>query len=478
MSLFTHPRYTNQHDKMTQQPVASLVIELGLPTTVSMLVTNVYNIVDTAFVGQIGTSASGATGVVFGLMAILQAVGFMFGHGAGSNISRQLGAEHPGRARQFSATAFYASLLAGTAIGALGLVFLTPLCRLLGSTGTILPYARSYAAYILLAAPAMVTSCVMNNILRYEGHATFAMVGLVSGGVLNILGDAVFIFVFHMGIAGAGLSTMLSQYISAGILLLPFLRGWTQTSFAPRYLPLRPAALSPAEAAELAERKTAPGLALLGELLTLIVLTGLPSLVRQGLGSISTMLLNGQAGPYGDAAIAAMSIVARVANFLFCVGLGIGQGFQPVSAYNYGARIYSRVRSAFFVTLGIGTAIMVLFSAGGALLARPIVAFLRNDPDVIAIGVPALRIQCAALIVFPLSVCANMLFQSIGLAGRATFLSALRSGACFIPVLLVLARLFGLWGIMCAQPAADVLASLISVPFLIEFFRHLPVDEA
>ncbi len=477
MPLFAHPQYATQHDKMTRQPIASLVIELGLPTTVSMLVTNVYNIVDTAFVGQINTSASGATGVVFGLMAILQAVGFMFGHGSGSNISRQLGAEHPYRARQFSATAFYTSLLAGTAIGVFGLAFLDPLCRLLGSTGTILPYARAYAAFILLAAPAMVTSCVMNNILRYEGHATFAMVGLVSGGVLNILGDAVFIFGFDMGIAGAGLSTMLSQYISAGILLAPFLRGKTQASFALRYFPLRQAAMTADEAAEqAATHEKTPGPALLWELLELIVLTGLPSLVRQGLGSISTMLLNGQAGLYGDAAIAAMSIVARVTNFLFCVGLGIGQGFQPVSAYNYGARIYSRVRSAFFVTLGIGTGMMVVFAAGGYALAGPIVTFLRDDPEVVAIGVPALRIECVALVTFSVSVCANMLFQSIGLAGRATFLSALRSGACFIPVLLVLSQLFGLTGIMVAQPVADVLAALISVPFLVGFFRHLPQD--
>ena len=464
-------QYATQYDKMTLQPVSSLVLELGLPTTVSMLVTNIYNVVDTAFVGRIGTSASGATGVVFGLMAILQAVGFMFGHGAGSNVSRQLGAKDVTRARRFAATSFYMSLLAGTLIGVAGLVWLSPLCRLLGSTATILPYARQYAAYILLAAPAMVVSCVINNILRYEGHAAFAMVGLVSGGVLNIFGDAVFIFVFHMGIGGAGLSTMLSQYISTGILLIPYLRRQTQTSFAPRYFPLLagdgPAADAPGDG---------PGLALLWDMLVNIVFTGLPSLVRQGLGSVSTMLLNGHAGLYGDAAVAAMSIVARITNFLFCVGLGIGQGFQPVSAFNYGAKKYSRVRSAFTFTMAVGMGMMLAFSAAGFVFAAPLVQFLRDDPKVIDIGVRALRAQCLALTLFPVSVCANMLFQSIGLSGRATFLSALRSGACFIPVLLVLARLWGLPGVMYAQPVADVLSSAISVPFVIQFFHPLPKD--
>ena len=464
-------RYATQYDKMTRQPVSSLVLELGLPTTVSMLVTNIYNVADTAFVGRIGTSASGATGVVFGLMAILQAVGFMFGHGAGSNVSRQLGGKDVTRARRFAATSFYMSLLSGTLIGVLGLVFLTPLCRLLGSTPTILPYARTYATYILLAAPAMVVGCVINNILRYEGHAAFAMVGLVSGGVLNIFGDAVFIFGFDMGIAGAGLSTMLSQYISVAILLIPYLRRQTQTSFAPRYFPLLGGDGLQADAPG-----GGPGWPMLWDMLTNIIFTGMPSLVRQGLGSVSTMLLNGQAGVYGDAAVAAMSIVARITNFLFCVGLGIGQGFQPVSAFNYGAKKYSRVRGAFTFTIAVGMGLMFAFAAAGFVFAAPLVQFLRDDPKVIEIGVNALRAECVALTLFPVSVCANMLFQSIGLSGRATFLAALRSGACFIPVLLVMARVWGLWGVMLAQPVADVLSSAISVPFIIRFFHHLPHD--
>lgn len=470
MTTLQRSTYSTQYDKMTGQPIPSLILELGLPTTLSMLVTNLYNVVDTWFVGLIGTSASGATGVVFGMMAILQAVGFMFGHGAGSNISRLLGAKHLHRARQFSSSAFYISLLCSVLITIFGLMFLVPLCRLLGSTDTILPYAKTYAAYILLAAPAMVTGCVMNNILRYEGHAAFAMVGLVSGGILNIFGDALFMKCLHMGIAGAGLATMLSQYISSVILLSMFLRKKTQSVFDPRYIPLR-------QPPEMDEGMEKSGAQLFLRTVGSILLTGLPSLIRQGLSSVSTMVLNRHAKFYGDAAIAAMSIVSRMCNLLFCVGLGIGQGFQPVSAFNYGAKRYSRVRSSFFFTLGFGTLLLSVFAMVGALLAQPAVKLMRDDPEVIAIAVPAMRAQCAALLFMPLSVCANMLFQSIGFAGRAALMATLRSGACFIPLLAVLAHMWGLNGIMYAQPLADVLSGLITVPFLMSFFHHLPAED-
>lgn len=444
--------YPTQYDKMTKKPVSALVLELGLPTTVSMLVTNLYNMADTWFVGQLGTSASGATGIVFGLMAIIQAFGFMLGHGAGSNISRQLGSKNIEHARTFSATSFYLSLLFGVAFMAFGLTFLTPLVRLLGSTDTILPFAATYARFILLAAPAMASSCVLNNILRYEGRAAFAMVGLATGGILNIFGDALLIFGFHMGIAGAGVSTMISQYISALILLSMFLRGKTQTSLAPRYFTHE-----------------------LGDVLN-ILRTGLPSMARQGLGSVSTMALNWQARVYGDAAVAAMSIVARVCNFLFCVGLGIGQGFQPVSGFNYGAGKYSRVRKAFYFTMGFSALLLAVFALLGFVLAAPIITLMRDDPAVVAIGAAAMRAQCVALVFMPLSVCGNMLFQSIGLSGRATFLSCLRSGLCFIPLLFLFSSLWGLTGIELAQPAADILSALITIPVTIQFFRALPPD--
>ena len=438
-----------QYQKMTATPVSKLILRLGLPTTISMLVTNLYNMADTWFVSSLGLSATGAVGVVFGLMAIIQAFGFTFGHGAGSNISRLLGARNREQARRFSSTAFYLALAVGALITVFGLLFLTPLCKLLGSSSSILPYAKTYAVFILLSAPAMAASCVMNNILRYEGRASEAMVGLVSGSVLNIGGDALFIFVLHMDIAGAGLSTMLSQYVSFAILLWFFIRGKAQTSLAPRYF-TRSASL-----------------------IWDMVKTGFPSMIRQGLTSVSTMVLNWQAMIYGDAAIAAMSVISRIFNFLYSVALGIGQGFQPVSSFNYGAKKYDRVRKAFLFTLAFGTLTMLCFTVGGLLLGDPLVALFLDDPQALEIARYVLRLQCFTMLTVPVCICGNMLFQSIGLAGRASFLACLRSGMVFIPTLLFLAQLFHLRGIEWAQSVTDLLSMLITLPFLLHFLHKV-----
>ena len=328
---------SRQYQKMTETPVGKLILTLGLPTTVSMLITNVYNMADTFYVSKISIAASGATGIVFALMAVLQAFGFMFGHGAGSNISRLLGAKKVEQAKIFTSTSVFLALAAGLLIGALGLLFPGPLMRLLGSTDTILADAKIYGGFILLSGPAMTVGCVLNNILRYEGEAAFAMVGLCAGGILNMLLDPILMFRCGLGIAGAGLSTAVSQYISAAILLTPFLRGKTVTKISLRYV-----------TKEFSDIRN-------------IVLTGLPSLARQGLNSVSTAVLNLQAAAFGDAAVAAMSIVGRCGNLLFSFALGIAQGFQPVCAFNYGAGKRDRVKKATWLTMLFGIGIMGAF---------------------------------------------------------------------------------------------------------------------
>lgn len=438
---------------MTQKPVPALIVQLGLPTMVSMFVTSIYNMADSYFVGQINTSASGATGVVLGLMAILQAVGFMFGHGSGSIISRKLGQKDVDSATTIAATGFYSALGAGFFFLIFGGLLVTPLMKLLGSTDTILPYARTYAICILAAAPALVSSCVMNNILRYEGRAFFAMIGLTSGGILNIFLDMLFMQKMGMGILGAGLATAISQYISWALLLTMFILKKTQTSLAPKYAKFKAS--------------------ILGDIIT----TGLPSLARQGLASISTMILNNTAGVYGDAAIAAMSIVNRVSMFIFSAVLGIGQGFQPIAGFNYGAKKYSRVRQGFFFTLIFGTILLGIASMVVYINAGSCIQFFRDDPDVITIGIPALHAQCLALFFVPFQVCNNMMFQSIGYKFNATFLSSLRNGLCFIPVILLFSFLWGLTGIQIAQAVADVMTSLICIPFTVSFFAKLPKEE-
>ncbi len=438
-----------QYKKMTETPVPKLILMLGIPTTISMLVTSIYNMADTYFVGQIGTSASGAIGVVFGLMAIIQAFGFMFGHGAGSIISRSLGAKNKERASTIASTGFVWAALAGVAISVFGLLFINPLMRLLGSTDTILPYARTYAIFILLAAPFMASSCVMNNVLRYEGRAALAMIGLVTGSLLNIFGDWLLVSKFQMGVAGAGISTAVSQTISFCILLSMFLRGKTESKLSIKWI-----------SKDLKD-------------VLLICQTGLPSLMRQGLSSVSTMILNGQAGVYGDAAVAAMSIVNRICFFIFSVGLGIGQGFQPVSAFNYGAKKYDRVRKGFYFTWAVGELLLGGFAIVGMFFSQNLVAIFRDDPKVIEIGNFALSIQLWALFFQPLAVCANMMFQSIGKNAVATFLSMLRSGLFFIPTILILANTLGLTGVEISQTVADILAFAVSVPFVINFMKDL-----
>lgn len=434
---------------MTKTPVGKLIIKLGIPTTVSMLVTNIYNMADTYFVGTLGTSASGAVGIVFGLMAIIQAVGFMFGHGAGSIVSRRLGAKDVETARLVASAAFYTSIVAGGVITIAGLLFSEPFLRLLGSTETILPFAKDYAFWILLAAPIMTASFVLNNILRYEGKAALAMIGLTVGGALNIFGDWLLISVFKMGISGAGISTAASQVVSFLILLSMFIRGKTQSTLSIKNL--------------------WRGLPQLKN----IISTGLPSLTRQGLSSISTMLLNNTAGLYGDAAVAGMTIVNRICFFIFAVGLGIGQGFQPVSAFNYGAKEYKRVKKGFFFTWGVGESILAVLAIIGLFFSDSLVGVFRDDPEVIRVGSFALKAQLIALFFQPLSICCNMTFQSIGKNKSATFLSALRSGVVFIPVLIGLSKMFGLTGVQIAQPVADVITFFITIPFTVVFFKNL-----
>lgn len=443
-----------QYEKMTKWPIPKLVISLGIPTTISMLVTNIYNMADTFFVSSLGNSASGAVGVVFGLMAIIQAFGFMFGHGAGSIIARKLGQRDVKSAGIYASLSITACLITGTVIGILGLLFMEPLMKLLGSTDTILPYAKGYGVYILITAPVMMMSFALNNILRYEGKALFAMIGLIAGGVLNIIGDPIFIFVFDMGIAGAGLSTALSQCISFLILLSMFLRGKTQSKLSVRSLKENPKGIFN------------------------IMATGFPSLMRQGLNSIATMILNNLAGICGgDAAVAAMSIVNRITFFIFAVGLGIGQGFQPVASFNYGAKIYSRVKKAFNFTLGAGEVLLGVVVIFGMIFSNSLIGIFRDDPAVIAIGTVALKYQLLALFFHPLVICSNMLFQSIGENKKATLLSMLRSGILFVPIILILTYFFGLWGVQSAQAIADVLAFLVTLPMVLLFLRKLPEDE-
>lgn len=442
-----------QYRMMTETKIPTLILRLALPTVLSMLITGIYNLADTYFVGQLNnTSASGAIGVVASLMAIIQALGFMLGHGAGSHISRSLGAKDADTATRYASTGFFTALLLGGILSVVGLFTLDGFMLLLGSTDTILPHASGYAFYILLAAPIMMSSLVMNNILRYEGKAFFAMIGLVFGGILNMILDPILIFSCGMGTAGAGLATAISQCVSFLLLLSAFLRKKTVSRFSLFRITKKPREFFG------------------------ILAVGLPSFGRQGLAAIAGMLLNVAARGYGDAAVAAMSIVSRIFMFLMSVVLGIGQGFQPVAAFNYGAKKYRRVRDAALFTVAAATVAVVVFGSVCYLFAPELIRAFQNDEEVLSIALPAFRYQAIALIFEPVIVSCNMLYQSVGRAAIATPLAMCRQGIFFLPLILTLPSAFGIAGIQAAQPLADVLTFLFTLPFFILFLSRLSKD--
>ena len=434
------------YKKMTETPVSKLIITLGIPTTISMLVTSIYNMADTYFVGTLGDSQQAATGILFTLQAIIQAFAFMLGQGSGTMVSKALADKNKNEASEYVSTAFFVGLGAGTVLMLLGLIFLSPFMRLLGSTETILPYARQYGFWVLAAAPFMTCSFILNNNLRYEGKSFYAMIGLVTGGIVNIFGDYILIMKFEMGVFGAGLSTALSQVISF-FMLVYFHRKTAQSNISIKFI--------------------SKDIRVIG----VIAKVGFPALIRQGLTSISNGLLNNLTKPFGDAAIAAMSVVGRYSMLIMCVGLGIGQGFQPVASFNYQAKKYNRVKKGLIFTMVVGFILVFIMALPGIIFPRQIIYIFQKSEEVQNIGEFALRMANIGVMFLPLSIPVNMLYQSIRKAGISSFLSMMRSGLMLIPTLLITTHFLGLTGIQISQPVADMFTGLICIPFIIAFMR-------
>lgn len=442
-----------QRKQMLEAPIPGLIGRLAVPTIISMLVTSIYNMADTYFVSHIGagdgaTSASGAVSIVFSLMAIIQAVGFTVGMGAGSITSRLLGKGWKERADQYASSAVILGLVLGLLLMSVCFVWIDELVWLLGATPTIYPYALDYARYIIFGAPVMILAYILNNLLRWQGKANRSVIGLGFGGLLNIVLDPILIFTFDMGISGAAIATLLSQCVSASILASFFLRGQSEIRVSIRCV------------------STAPKIYLT------IFKSGMPSFFRQGMASVSAMALNFNAGVYGDAAVAAMAIVTKVFNFLLSAVIGFGQGMQPVVGYNYGAKELGRVRQAVSFSLKFCTVILTVAAAAGAVFAPQIVQFFRNDPAVVAVGTQAFRFQCISLPLAAVLVFANMLFQSLGKSWRASLLALCRQGMFFIPLVYLLPMHFGLLGLEVTQMCSDLIAFLVSAAFLLHYFRR------
>ena len=439
----------DRYKMLTTGSVPRVISTLAVPTIISMLVTSFYNIADTFFVGQIDTQSTAAVGVVFSVMFIIQAVGFFFGHGSGNYISRQLGAKNRDAASKMAATGFVYSVLCATMLAVVGLLFLEPISLALGSTPTVLPYTKQYLSIILCGGPFMAGQITLNNQMRLQGNASYAMVGIVSGAVLNVLLDPLFIFVFDMGVSGAALATVVAQMIAFTIQLVQTHRGGNLRIHLSEF---------------------SPSWYLANE----IISGGAPSLTRQALGSISTILLNYAAGTWGgDAGIAGMSIVNRMSFFINSVLIGYGQGFQPLCGFSYGAKLYSRVREGFWFCVKIGTAFLTVVAIFGFIYAEEVVALFRDDAEVIVVGAAAFRWQ---LLTYPLGAIvmySNMMMQTIRKPIRASILSAARQGIFFIPAILIMPRLFGIQGVEATQAVADILSFLLAIPLCGSVLREL-----
>ncbi len=439
-----------KYKQMIDTPVQKLIPKLAVPTIISMLVTSIYNMADTFFVSQIGTSASGAVGIMFSAMAMIQAIGFTLGMGSGNYISRSLGNRKEDIASQSAATAFFTAGIIGILIAVFGTLFSRQIVYLLGATDTIAPYAQDYARYILFAAPFMLTSFVMNNILRAQGNAVFAMIGITTGGILNMFLDPILIFEFHMGISGAAIATMVSQIISFAILLY-------QCNIQKGCISIQIS-------------KFTPSLNMYGEILH----AGLPSFCRQGLASVATVVLNFAAAPYGDPAIAAMSIVSRFMMFVNSSLIGFGQGFQPVCGFNFGAKRYDRVLDAYWFCVKVAVIMLSCFGVVGFLFSKPIIAtFRREDAEVIRIGTLALRLQLLTMPFQAWVIMVNMLTQSIGYGFRASLVAMGRQGLFLIPALLLFPKMFGLFGLQISQPIADMLTFIMATMIVTGILKEL-----
>lgn len=440
-------------DRMTKTPIPRLIGELAVPTIISMLVTSFYNMADTFFVGKINTSATAAVGIVFPLMAMIQAFGFFCGHGSGNYISRQLGAHNFEDASKMSATGFVTAFVLGLGILVVGFLFTDPLLHIMGSTETILPYARSYMRIILIGAPYMTASLVLNNQLRFQGSAFYSMIGITTGAVLNIGLDPLFIFVLDMGVAGAALATIISQFVSFCLLIAGTFRGGN----------LR-----------LNLRDFSPSLKYYQN----IVKGGAPSLFRQGLGSFATVCLNLMAGPYGDAAIAATSIVTRISQFAASVVIGFGQGFQPVCGFNYGAKLFKRVQEGFWFCVKFCTSVLLVAAVCGWIFSPNLIGiFLKTDPLVIEYGSQALRLQALTFPLVGWITIANMMLQTIGKTVKASLLAMSRQFLFFVPVILTLPGFLGILGVQLSQPIADFCSFLLAVPLSISVLREMSHEQ-
>lgn len=431
-------KYKDKFDKMANAPVKKLITTLAIPTILTMLVSAVYNMADSFYVGKIDTTSVAAIGVVFSIMTLLQAIGFTLGNGSGIFISTLLGQRKKDEAAKYASVAFFTAFAFGVLLSVIGIFFSRPISVLLGATKTTVSAASGYLKYILLGSPFILCSFVMNNQLRYQGSAIYSMIGIVSGSILNIVIDPLFIFTFKLGVEGAAIATILSQFVGFCLLLFGTFRG---------------------ENIRISIKSFKPTKRIVKNILT----NGLPSLSRQGVQTVATVSLNHASAAYGDSAVAAMSIFNRIMFLGLAIVIGFGQGFQPVCSFNNGAKKYNRVIQGYKFTAIITTCIITVLSVAGYIFAPQLVSIFRDDKEVIELGVKALRSQCIVMPVVGFCTSSNMMMQSLQFSGKATVLALARQGIFYVPLVLLLPLALQINGLTLAQPISDILTFILTI---------------
>lgn len=447
----------NQNKRMELLGSASIskaLLAMGIPTMIGMLINALYNLVDAYFVGGLGESQMGAISVVYPLGQVVVGLGLLFGNGAASYISRLLGRNKKEQANKVASTALYSSLSVGAVVIIVSVVFMKPILKLLGATESILPYAVTYASIYIISCIFNVFNVTMNNIVTSEGAAKTTMCALLIGAVLNIGLDPLFIYTFHLGVAGAAIATAISQMVSTGIYLLYIFRKKSVFQFK-----IKDYTLSK-------------------EIISEIFKIGIPTLVFQLLTSLSISLINNAAGNYGDAAIAGMGVVTRLVSMGSLTVFGFIKGFQPIAGYSYGAKKFDRLRSAIKTSVLWSTTFCVIAGLLFTVFSSNIVSqFTTGNAEMICIGVKSLRANGITFMLFGFYTVYSSLFLALGKGKEGFILGACRQGICFIPVILILPTLWGLNGILYAQPIADIISAVITAFMAIPLHKSFHIAE-
>lgn len=455
MEAIERERQDYRKTMMLEESLPKVILKMAVPSIIAFLINSIYSLADTYFVSSLGTNAIAAVSVNSSLDQIIMMAGSMLAVGANSYIARLLGAKQDEKASQVLSTAFFTAVGFGAVIMVLGVVFMHPMVRLLGATPTCEQYSVDYATYVLLVAPFMAASFVMNQCLRAEGSAVLSMIGMGFGGILNCFLDPVFIITLDMGVAGASIATAISKLVSFLILVFPYV---TRRSYL--HLSIRNYRLE-------------------GDIIRQIVSVGSSSMFRSGLAVVSAIVLNNIAGEISDAVLAGIGVSTKVMMFPFGIILGFGTGFQPVVGFNWGARRYDRVLAGYrFAALFavIGGAVMGLCLGIGA--DSVILLFSEQDPSVQEIGALCIRLQCVALPAHAWVAVVNMFCAGLGRAKGALLLSTSRQGSCFLPIVYPMAYIWKGNGVAAVQAVADILSVALAVPLIIRLLAEIKKVQA